>query len=438
MKRLWNGTGVAALLAVSLAMPAGVASANTKETIEQLRRQIDEMAKRLEELEAKQAETQKEVKETRESAVITKGTTPGSFVLPGTKTEFQIGGYVKGDFIYDVDESTGDLFVPESITTTGSGDEERFRAHARQSRLFIKTSTPTDWGALKTHLEGDFFGGGGNEVFSNSTSFRLRHAYGEIGGLLAGQTWTNFMPIESYPTTVDFNGPAGLPFIRQAQIRYTHPLSEQTSISFSVENSEFSGRNPAGAAISESTNLGIRAGVDKAPDLTVAVRHQGDGYFAKIAGLGRYLGSPNDQGDGELGWGINLSGNADLWPGGKVLGSFTYGDGVGRYLINGFGQDAFVDANGDVDTIEAYGVAAQVQQKLTDQITFGIAYGRTEFMDDRLPTDLDNVNTVHGTLLWSPIPRLTFGGEVIWGNREDADGTKDDALRFQGSVQVNF
>lgn len=136
---------------------------------------------------------------------------------------------------------------------------------------------------------------------------------------------------------------------------------------------------------------------------------------------------------------MNVSGHASPWPGGTILGSFTYGEGVGRYLINGFGQDAFFDpVSGDIDAIEAYGVAAQIQQKLTDELTVALAYGRSEFMDSRMPGDLDNVNTVHGTLLWSPIPRLTFGAEVIWGNREDADGSDDDALRFQGSVQVNF
>ncbi len=77
-------------------------------------------------------------------------------------------------------------------------------------------------------------------------------------------------------------------------------------------------------------------------------------------------------------------------------------------------------------------------QELTDEFTIGVAYGRAEFMDSFSGSDLDTVNTIHGTLLWSPIERLTFGAEVIWGNREDADGSDDDAIRLQTSVQVNF
>ncbi len=442
MRHGWTaGAVLAALLATAALTPmAAVAGTSTKDEIAALKRQMAQMAKRLQELEAKQNKTEKDVQETKKNAVLSKGSTPGSFVIPGTNTEVEISGYVKADFIYDANESTGDIFVPEAISTRGGNDQARFRAHARQSRLRVKTRTPTPWGDLKTHLEGDFFGAGGNQVFSNSTSLRLRHAYASVGGLLAGQTWTNFMPIESYPTTVDFNGPAGLPFIRQAQIRYTYPLSDGLTISASVENSEFSGRNAAGT-VSESTGTavnGIRAGLDQLPDFTAALRYKSGYGFLKVAGVARKLGSPNGAGDDSFAWGVNVSGNTSLWPGGKVLASFTYGDGVGRYLINGFGQDAFVKANGDVQTIEAYGVAAQVQQKLTDELTLGVAYGRSKFKDTFGPTDLDNVNTVHGTLLWSPIKRLTFGAEVIWGNREDADGADDSALRFQGAVQVNF
>lgn len=159
--------------------------------------------------------------------------------------------------------------------------------------------------------------------------------------------------------------------------------------------------------------------------------------LVKLAGVGRLLGSPGG-GDDEFGWGLNLSGNTAAWQGGKVMGSFTYGDGVGRYLINGFGQDAFVDAAGNLDTIEAWGVTVGVSQKLTDTVTAGLAYGRSQFEDSIRGADLDNVNTVHATLLWSPTPRWTLGAEAIWGNREDANGASDDNLRLQTAFQLNF
>ena len=404
--------------------------------LDTLKRQIEVLSKRIADLEKEQVETKQTVQDTRDRAVLSTGKSPGSFKLPGTNTEFEIGGYVKADLIFDVNESTGDAFAPESISVSDADDDERFRAHARQSRLFVKTKTPSEFGDVKTLLEGDFFGVGGSEISSNSASFRLRHAYGEIGGFGAGQFWTNFMPIESYPSTVDFNGPAGIPFIRQAQIRYTHPVSDSLTVSGSLENSEFSGRNAAGN-FSESTNIGIRAGLDKYPDATLAATYRGDFGLVKLAGVGRVLGSPvgNDE---AFGYGVNLSGNTKLWEGGKLLGSLTYGDGVGRYILNGAGQDAFVDASGDISTIEAYGLTAQVTQQVTDKLSLGLSYGRYEALDTFGANDLEEVNTIHATAFYKPTKRVTLGGEVVWGNRVNEDGASDDALRLQTSVQLNF
>jgi len=48
--------------------------------------------------------------------------------------------------------------------------------------------TPSAAGALTTYFEGDFFGTDGNESSSNSNGFRLRHFYGQLGNLMAGQS----------------------------------------------------------------------------------------------------------------------------------------------------------------------------------------------------------------------------------------------------------
>lgn len=438
-KSLTSPTTIVAI-ASGLAVTAPSFADTPHQHIGETQAEVDELSEKLEglkkEIEEKQAELEGTVEETRSKSVQA-GDSPGAFKIPGTNTTFTVGGYIKSDFIYDTQEANGDFFVTEAISTDNGGDNQRFRAHARQSRLNIKTSTPTEWGAVSTLIEGDFFGGGGNEVFSNSNSFRLRHATATIGGLRIGQYWTNFMPIESYPSTVDFQGPAGIPFIRQAQIRYTHQASDSLSISGSIENSEFNGRDEDGA-LAESINLGIQAGVDEAPDITAALAHTADWGLIKLAGVGRYLGSPDGEGDDALGWGINLSGNSDLWEGGRFLGSFTFGDGVGRYIINGFGQDAFVEDDGDLDTIRAWGVTAQITHDVTETVTAGIAYGRYQAEDTFADGDLDNTNSIHGSLFWKPIDRVTFGQEVIWGNREDADGDRDSNVRLQFAVQVNF
>ncbi len=77
-----SGATLTAMALVLSLTPMQSALAGTADELRLLRQQMAEMAKRLEELEAKQAQTQKEVEETRDSAVITTGKSPGSFILP--------------------------------------------------------------------------------------------------------------------------------------------------------------------------------------------------------------------------------------------------------------------------------------------------------------------------------------------------------------------
>ncbi len=68
----------------------------------------------------------------------------------------------------------------------------------RQTRFGVKAFTPTTFGDLKTIFEFELFGTG---VDTGQTTFRLRHAYGELGHFGAGQTWSPFMDIDVFPNS---------------------------------------------------------------------------------------------------------------------------------------------------------------------------------------------------------------------------------------------
>src|SRR5690606_27419847 len=101
-------------------------------------------------------------------------------------TEVDIYGYVKLDVIYDVDADLGNAITRNKIRldkTSGASGHTTMSAY--ESRLGFTTKTLVGDHLLKTNIEGDFYGSGGG-------NFRLRHAYGEWNGILAGQTWSNF------------------------------------------------------------------------------------------------------------------------------------------------------------------------------------------------------------------------------------------------------
>jgi hypothetical protein len=359
-------------------------------------------------------------------------------------TTLTFGGYTKLDLIYDFDQGQGDTtFAPGLVI--GAPDGGGFDAHVRQTRLNFRTDTRTDRGPLTTFVEVDFFGTRGNDVQTNSHRPRLRHAYGRWNRWTAGQTWTTFMPIEAYPSTVDFQGPSGIPFIRQAQLRYTFAAGKGLDFSVAIENGEFSGRGVVGGAtvpIGETIGgafSGNNSDFDQAPDLVLAAKWSQNDSLLRGALVLRELEAPRQMGGAsETGWGINVAGGVPLWAGGRIVGSFTYGDGIGRYIIDGAGQDAFIDATGRVNTIESYGATAQVTHAFSEKLSAGISYGFYSVEDTFAATDTDQVQTVHASIFYKPVDRLTVGAELSWGEREIASGASEDATRLQTSVQFNF
>jgi hypothetical protein len=225
------------LVVAIAAMGSKLAIAASVDSPEDLGRQLEALRAQVIELDRKQQAAERQQADAAKN-VVTAGATKGSFKLPGSNTSVTLGGYVKLDTVFSNPSagvgSTADLFLqPNAIAVgPGSADNERNQVKfgARESRMFAKTSTPTAWGDLVTYVEGDFYGADGNESVSNSNGLRLRHAYGSLGPLLGGQTWTNFMYVPALPETLDFGGPVGQIFDRQAQVRWTQPFDATGSI----------------------------------------------------------------------------------------------------------------------------------------------------------------------------------------------------------------
>ena len=259
----------ALVIAIAISF-GGTSIAARADTLEDLKEQIETLKKKMLELEQKQQTTEKTPTEAVKN-VVTAGATKGSFKLPGSNTSVTLGGYVKLDAVYSNPSAgtgtTADLFLqPNAIAVgPGAGDNERnqLKFGARESRMFAKTNTPTSWGDLVTYIEGDFYGADGNESVSNSSGLRLRHAYGTVGHFLGGQTWTNFMYVPALPETLDFGGPVGQIFDRQAQVRWTQSFDGSAAIaagqwSVSLENPESVVTVPGGPMSAFDRHIGHR------------------------------------------------------------------------------------------------------------------------------------------------------------------------------------
>ena len=465
-----KGLLLCSLLVGTSALSAPALAADSQE-LKALKSQIEMLMKRIDQLENEQTQQAKKMESTAQKQeammrqeiaeistreirpvigdkrVVTEGPVKGSIMFPGTDTAFKIGGYVKADMIYDtkggVQSALGEDFSAFARTPLeGTADEEdrNFRAHARQSRVNLSTFTPTEYGMLKTVVEGDFFGTGGNEILTNSTSFRLRHAYGELGGFKVGQAWSNFMDLKSYPQIIDFGGPAGRQFIRQGLIQYTHDVSDNTKFSVALENQ-----------LTNSTNSLDNAGTSEAlgdlPDLTAQWVHTFDEGHVSLRGVGRQL-SVRDTGtnneDEEFGYGIGLSGRYNITDSDQLTLNTFYGDGIGRYIfdIGLSAQDAAIEDQGRIEAIEAWGGYASWGHKWSEDWKSNLHFGYVE-MDNEIRLtnpDLENkkIMTFHGNVLWDVAPKVRTGLEYIYGKREVEDGREGELSRIQAGIWYFF
>lgn len=357
------------------------------------------------------------------------------------ETEIKVGGYVKMDALisdYSNAPTRGvgeDFFIPSTIATSGEPGDPRLNLHAKETRFWLKSFTPTEHGDITTHFEIDFLlGQQGDERVGNSFSPRVRHASLSWDRWTVGQTWTNFFNTTTLPDYLDFVGPVGATFARQAQIRYTAPTANG-SWSFSLENPQTT-LTPFGGGPR------IDADDSSVPDFIVRRNWTGHWGNLSIAALLREL-KIDEMGldDSELGAAISVAGNFTLSDGDDFRWQLNYGNALGRYLgLNSFNVGA-LDATNKIVLMTQYGVLAAYRHVWNDRFhsSFGASFSNAD--NDIAISGLavpESYQSAHADIIWSPINRMSLGAEYIWGRRADESGDDGTLNRLQFSAKYLY
>ena len=258
------------------------------------------------------------------------------------KPKFDIYGFAMLDTGYQSGQNDPNWFDVVRPTKLPSFDDEfgedgRWFAGVRQSRFGVKSYFPTDLGELRTTFEFELFGTG---VDQGQTTFRLRHAYGELGQFGAGQYWSPFMDIDVFPNTIEYWGPTGMVFFRNVQVRWM-PIQGDSRLTIAVERP---GASADAGSIADRIELqGVR-GRFPVPDISAEYRYGGNSWgYVEAAGIFRkmYIDDTNtdefDLDQDLTGWGINLSSNLKF--GNDTLRlQYVFGEGIQNYM-----NDAPVD-----------------------------------------------------------------------------------------------
>jgi hypothetical protein len=316
----------------------------------------------------------------------------------------------------------------------------------RQSRLGVRSSTPTSLGALNTTFEFELFGTGVDE---GQTTFRLRHAYGELGQFGAGQTWSPFMDPDVFPNSLEYWGPTGMVFFRNVQVRWM-PLTGDRSVIIALERPGASGDAGVYADRVELQNIRPRFPI---PDISGAFKWtQGWGY-ARVAGIFRQINWDDvlaDQfdlsGDAQ-GWGINLSSNVKAGASDTVRLQFVFGEGIQNYMNDSPVDIGIVRNPSDPVTpilgepLPIIGVVAFLDHTWSPQFSTSIGYSLQDIdnSDGQAPDAFKTGHYALGNLLYYPAPNAMVGGELQWGRRENfSDGFHSDGFKLQFSFKYNF
>ncbi len=366
--------------------------------------------------------------------------TPGA--NPGTRLTY--GGFIKLDAMAT---NTGDgelpdgpggaraLYLPGAIPVGGTDEGSDIDMHAQFSRFWLSADTTLDSGdKLRGYLEFDLFGGAlGNEAATNTYGVTIRHAYATWNNWLAGQTWSNFQDVAALPDSVDFIGPTdGTTFVRQAQLRYT-----TGNWSFSAENPEtLLTPHGGGARISSEDN--------SLPDFTLRYTRKGDwGHFG-IAGLFRQLKHENpatNTDDSITGYGVSASGRFVLGPKDDIRYMLTAGRGISRYIGLAITNDAALDPTGELDAIDTLAGFVAWRHAFSTKFRTNLFYARSQYDNDTTNTGLGitrQVHSVHANAIWSPLPKLDLGVELMYGVRELENGADGDLTRLHFHAKYSF
>ncbi len=371
-----------------------------------------------------------------------------SQAVAATKVDYDFYGFIQLDAIYDLDRmdpNWKDSLRPSKICSgeAGCGTDGETIISVRQTRFGVDASTKTDIGELKTKLEFELYGVGSDE---GKTTPRLRHAYGEIGSFLAGQTWSVFMDIDVFPNTIEYWGPPSMIFWRNLQLRWSATRGQSIDLAFALESPASSLDSGKLSEVIDPALLNVQ-GKTELPDVTAHARIDRDWGHAQAAFILRKVGWENTVSAGgepsgtETGYGINLSGSYKVSKQGTIKAQLAYGEAIASYFNDGGIDIAPGDTVGSgAETLEILGWLLFYDHSWNDKWSSSIGWAQT----DQDTTNGQNDNAFKGNqygvvnILHYPTESIMYGAELQYGEYEQKDGKTRDDTRVQFSFKFKF
>ena len=313
-------------------------------------------------------------------------------------------------------------FVPASFPLQNAanyGGGEQFHMNANATQLRLDVRAPELGGNFRFYYQNDFFGSGSD---TGDMKYRVQHIYGQFYGFKAGFTYGVFEDPDSWPDTVDYEGPNAVIFSRRPVAQYTYAWNDNWNITFGVEKPDIfvdtaSGPNPGGSKLTRMPDLGFNTRYENA-----------DFGHLQFSTLFRDLGAKDGLGNDQhvFGWGVNLSAGIDLTKSDSLQLLGVYGEGVGGQGNDaGFlNSDAAFNANGDLEALPYWSLSTGYTHRWNNVLRPTVTYGYVD-LDNATGQSATFYHTSHYAslnLVWQLRKRLSVGLEGLYGIQEAHNG----------------
>ena len=368
------------------------------------------------------------------------------------KNSFEIYGQIMADAGYNfntIDPDWFDVMRPSKLPSYKNqfGPDGSVFFSVRQTKLGVKTNTPTRLGILRTHFDFDLIGFGKD---AGQTTIHLVNAYAQLGHFGAGQTASAFMDLDVFPVVLDYWGPLSRVFFLNIQVRYVAIEKENEKFVIALERP---GATADGGDYTNSIELQHVQPVFRFPNLTSQFRYGGSWGYVQLAGILKSIRwkdldtSVYNLSGSAVGWGFNLGTVINTGKRVKLKIQGVGGKGIENYIADVTPDVGLKTQTGNPTkplqgtALPAWGFFSFAEIKWNATLETSLGYSMLTIRN----SDLQSANAFRQgqygliNLRYYPVKNVMMGIEYQYGRRDNfSDGFHSTGNKVQFEFEFNF
>lgn len=363
------------------------------------------------------------------------------FAIIGKENKFYlgIGAQFLGEVMYDFgDEMTSNYdFIPSSISPKAPGNGSNFRFSTLTSSFYINAvALPGTDNRVGLFFKAQINDGG------NGYGFHLSHFYVTYRGLQAGYSHSLFTDGAAMPYTIDDQGPNGTAALKAFSLSYTHNFTKNFSGAVGVEE-------PKGGFIAGEYTKMVN---QRAPSVPLYLQYAWGSDFSshvRVSGIVRpltYRDLMAGKNRTKAGWGIQLSGLANVVRPLTLYWGATYGHGIAEFLQDDTGLDLdgmpSLTSKGKTELSRSLGLTAGLTYNITRRLALNAVYSHlTNWKADYTTVPGDTYrygDYVAANMIYTFNKIIAAGIEYDYGHRKSFSGNSRETSRVQAQLSISF